>query len=41
MIKAKVNNKYDFVFQDKETEKDADIVEIKPGLFHILKNNKS
>jgi acetyl/propionyl-CoA carboxylase alpha subunit len=41
MIKAKVNSKYDFVFQDKGTEKDADIVEIKPGLFHILKNNTS
>ncbi|MBI3501879.1 MAG: biotin/lipoyl-binding protein [Bacteroidetes bacterium] len=37
-MKAKVNNKYDFVL---EGEKDFDIVEIKQGIFHIIKDNKS
>ncbi|HEY4800042.1 MAG TPA: biotin/lipoyl-containing protein [Bacteroidia bacterium] len=40
MIKAKVNNKYDFVIE-KSTEKDFNIIKIQPGIFHILKDNKS
>ena len=40
MLKARVNNKYDFVI-DENAEKDIDIIEIKEGVFHVLKNNKS
>ena len=40
MLKAKVNNKFDFVI-DEETEKDIDIIEVKEGVFHILKDNRS
>ena len=39
MIKAKVNNKYDFTIEGDE--KGLDIIEVKPGIFHIIKNNKS
>lgn len=37
-MKAKVNNKYEFIL---EGEKEFDLIEIKPGIFHILKGNKS
>lgn len=40
MLKAKVNNKYDFII-GKETEKEIDLIEIKKGIFHILKDNRS
>src|SRR4051812_25281433 len=40
MIKAKVNNKYDFVV-DAAAEKGIDLIEVKQGIFHIIKNNKS
>ena len=38
-MKAKVNNKYDFTLE--ENEKDFDVIEIKDGIFHIIKNNRS
>lgn len=38
-MKAKVNNKYEFTLDGNE--KDFDIVEIKSGIFHIIKDNKS
>ena len=38
-MKAKVNNKYDFTLD--VNEKDFDIIEIKDGIFHIIKDNKS
>ena len=45
MIKAKVNNKYDFIVEDtsptKNTLSDLDIIEIKKGSFHIIKANIS
>ena len=40
MLKAKVNNKYDFVI-DEGTEKNFDLIEVKQGIFHIIKDNKS
>jgi acetyl/propionyl-CoA carboxylase alpha subunit len=40
MLKAKVNNKYDFSI-DGETEKGIDLIEVKQGIFHIIKDNKS
>ena len=39
MIKAKVNNKYYFTIDGNE--KGFDIIEIKDGIFHIIKDNKS
>jgi biotin carboxyl carrier protein len=38
-MKAKVNSKYEFSIEG--SEKDFDIIEIKPGIFHIIKDNKS
>ena len=38
-MKAKVNNKYDFTLDGNE--KEIDIIEIKDGIFHIIKDNKS
>ncbi|MBI4931751.1 MAG: biotin/lipoyl-binding protein [Bacteroidetes bacterium] len=38
-MKAKVNNKYDFTIQGNE--KDFDIIEVKQGIFHIIKDHKS
>ena len=38
-MKAKVNNKYDFTLDGNE--KGIDIIEIKDGIFHIIKDNKS
>ena len=40
MFKTKVNNKFDFTL-DEETGKSFDIIEIKQGVFHILKDHKS
>ena len=40
MLKAKVNNKYDFAF-DGDFEKGIDLIEIKKGVFHIIKDSKS
>ena len=40
MLKAKVNNKYNFVI-DEKSEKGIDLIEIKNGIFHIIKDNKS
>ena len=46
MLKAKVNNKYDFTIEES-AEKGMDLVEIKStikgegGIFHIIKENKS
>ena len=40
MLKAKVNNKYDFTF-DGDSEKDIDLIEVKEGVFHIIKDSKS
>ena len=39
MLKAKVNNKYDFTIEGNE--KGIDMIEIKNGIFHIIKDNKS
>ena len=39
MLKAKVNNKYDFIFDGNENG--FDVIEIKKGIFHIIKDNKS
>ena len=45
MLKMKVNGKWDFEKDSKKssTEKDAayDLVEIKPGVFHLIMENKS
>jgi acetyl/propionyl-CoA carboxylase alpha subunit len=38
-MKARVNNKYDFILEGNE--KGIDIIEIKDGIFHIIKDNKS
>ena len=38
-MKAKVHNKYDFTLDGNE--KEIDIIEIKDGIFHIIKDNKS
>jgi acetyl/propionyl-CoA carboxylase alpha subunit len=40
MLRAKVNSKYDFGI-DADSEKDIDLIEIKQGVFHIIKDNKS
>src|ERR1035437_11167970 len=40
MIKVKVNNKYDFTIEEV-SEKDIDLIEVKQGIFHIIKDNKS
>lgn len=37
-MKAKVNHRYEFVV---EKEKNLDMIELKSGIFHILKDNKS
>ncbi len=39
MLKAKVNNKFDFVLDGNE--KELDIIEVKSGIFHIIKDSKS
>ena len=39
MLKAKVNNKFDFTIEGNE--EGIDLIEIKNGLFHIIKDNKS
>lgn len=45
MLKAKVNKKYDFILDENsllgDGTKDLDIIEVKPGIFHIIKDNKS
>ncbi len=43
MLKARVNNKYDFVVEENSPFRDGaiDIIEIKEGIFHIIKDNKS
>ena len=38
-MKVRVNNKYDFTLDGNENE--IDIIEIKGGIFHIIKDNKS
>ena len=38
-MKARVNNKYDFTLDGNE--KGINIIEIKDGIFHIIKDNKS
>ena len=38
-MKARVNNKYDFTFDGNE--KGIDIIEIRDGIFHIIKDNKT
>ena len=40
MIKAKVNNKYDFTI-DGNSQKGIDLIEVKDGIFHIIKDSKS
>lgn len=40
MLKIKVNNKYDFTI-DAGSHKGIDLIEVKDGVFHILKNNRS
>ena len=40
MLKSKVNNKYDFTI-DESAEEGIDIIEVKEGIFHIIKDNKS
>lgn len=40
MLKAKVNNKYDFTLEGAE-EKGVDLIRVKDGIFHIIKENKS
>ena len=40
MLKAKVNNKYDFTI-DEDAEKSIDMIEVKQGIFYIIKDNKS
>ena len=40
MLKAQVNNKYDFTI-DEDAEKSIDLIEVKQGIFHIIKDNKS
>ena len=40
MLKAKVNNKYDFMI-DRDAEKGIDLIEVKQGIFHIIKDNIS
>jgi acetyl/propionyl-CoA carboxylase alpha subunit len=40
MLKAKVNNKYDFTI-DEDVDKSFDMIEVKQGIFHIIKDNKS
>lgn len=40
MLKTKVNNKYDFTV-DAGSQNDIDLIEVKDGVFHILKNNRS
>lgn len=43
MLKVKVNNKYDFILDEETRFRDGaiDIIEIKQGIFHIIKDNKS
>jgi len=38
-MKAKVNNKFDFTLDGNE--KDIDMIEVKAGIFHIIKDYKS
>jgi acetyl/propionyl-CoA carboxylase alpha subunit len=40
MLKAKVNNKYDFTI-DENSEKGIDLIEVKQGIFHIIKDSRS
>lgn len=43
MLKTKVNNKYDFILDEETPFRDGaiDIIEVKQGIFHIIKDNKS
>lgn len=40
MIKARVNNKYDLTLEEGAV-KGLDMIEIKAGIFHVIKDNKS
>ena len=40
MLKTKVNNKFDFSLEEG-FEKGIDMIEVKQGIFHIIKDNKS
>ncbi len=40
MLKAKVNNRYDFTI-GADAEKGIDLIEIKQGIFHIIKDGRS
>ena len=40
MIKTKVNNKYDFTI-DENASKGIDMIEVKQGIFHIIKDSRS
>ncbi|MBI4946621.1 MAG: acetyl-CoA carboxylase biotin carboxyl carrier protein subunit [Bacteroidetes bacterium] len=40
MLKAKVNNKYDFTI-DEDAKNGIDMIEVKEGIFHIIKDSKS
>lgn len=40
MLKTKVNNKYDFVM-DPDSQKGIDLIEVKDGIFHIIRNSRS
>lgn len=41
MTKAIVNNQYSFMIEDEMLEKDFDLIKIRDGIFHAIKNNKS
>ena len=43
MFRAKVNNRYEFSFDESSPFRDGaiDILEVKPGILHIIKDNKS
>lgn len=40
MLKTKINNKYDFVIE-ADSQKGIDLIEVKDGVFHIIRNNRS
>jgi len=40
MLKANVNNKYDFVIEDN-SEKDIDLIGLKQGLLHLIRKGRS
>lgn len=43
MLKAKVNNKYNFILDENTLFEDGaiDIIEVRQGIFHLIKDNKS